>query len=116
MAQRRLNPHEPSGVGGKRHADNPEVPVGVTGNDFTKRGSYSSPEEEVPVSPAKEMTRQWATSSYDPHTGRAARVGDDPYPGHGHRHDRDESHKQVPSAGNYTKSRHTVPPTKPGRW
>jgi len=73
-------------------------------------------EQTLPKSPVKPWVRQPASASYDPDTGRAARVADDAYHGHGARHGKPESWKQIPDAGTHTTGNNTKRPTRPGRW
>jgi hypothetical protein len=79
---------------------------------------YSTdPEQRLPPSPAKPRVRQCASASYDPETGRAARVDDDAYHGHGARHGKPESWKQMPDEeSRYGVGNNTKRPTRPGRW
>lgn len=99
-------------------AKNPAEPRGVVGmgGKISKTGSYSTAEQQIPRSPAKPMTRQWASASYDPVTGRAARVADDKYHGQGARHGKPESWKQCPDEGPRGATSGSTPRSRPGRW
>lgn len=96
--------HEPAGV------------IGPGNERITKTGSYSTAEQQVSRSPAKAMTRQWASASYDSVTGRAARVHDDVYRGEGARHGKPDNWKQVPDEGPRGATSGSTPRSRPGRW
>lgn len=120
----------------KRHSE-PSKPYGVGTERFTKRAAYGNygsdenesrvrepglvgrepfqGEERVPRADGRPLVRQWASASYDPETGRAARVADDKDVG-GTRHGRPVSWKQVPEAGTHTVTQNNKARTRPGRW
>ncbi len=69
------------------------------------KASSMAPEESLPVSPARPLVREWATSSYDPKTGRPCVYEPGP-----------DRFKQVPKAGTHTEGKAGRAPFKPGRW
>ena len=115
----------------------PSKPRGVTTEKVTKRGTYGAygsdeqtsrvrepgrpdrepwqGEERVERTPARPIVRQWASASYDPETGRAARVANDKDVG-GTRDGKPESWKQIPDAGRHTAPNNSKGRSRPGRW
>jgi hypothetical protein len=71
---------------------------------MNKRHS-TDPEQQVPRSPAKAMTREWATASYDSRTGRPNIFMDG-----------GAKDKQVPNAGRHTIGNNLKGRSRPGRW
>ncbi len=122
MAKNRGEPSAPRGVGTERITK--RAAYGNYGSDeqssrvrepgLAGREPWQG-EERVERSPARPIVRQWATPSYDPLTGRGARVGDDSFAGKT-RHDGPERWKQQTNAGTHTVTQNNKARSRPGRW
>jgi hypothetical protein len=89
----------------KKH-DEPTAPRGVATERLDKHASTSFEQDRLGPSPSKPYRRPPASSSYDPVTGRAARVGQAT----------PDSWKQIPDAGDRTMGDNRKRGTRPGRW
>ncbi len=87
----------------RKHRE-PASDAGTRSDAFSKHAS-TDPEECLGVSPARPLTREWASSSYDPNTGRPCVFEPGP-----------NRYKQMPKAGTHTCSPGEKKSTKPGRW
>jgi len=89
-----------------RKHDEPSAPVGVGTENLTKHRSQDHEQTITAKSPGTSYHRPPASASYDPVTGRAARVGQAT----------PDDWRQIPSAGEHTAPDNRKRGSRPGRW